>query len=315
MPTLAISVALVLAAISSGEKARLDAAARIVQDVHETIPADYWGRARCVLVIPELKKAALVVGGEYGKGVMSCRAGNTSAHWSAPMFMQLAKGSWGVQIGAEQVDLVLLVMNEEGVQKLLQNKVALGADASVAAGPVGRQGQLATDAHLTAEMIAYSHAQGLFAGIDLSGGVLRPDEDANRSAYGARATPRSILASRDISAPTEAQAFLNALGKGNTGATERDRDASSSQPRSSTPSPARAAAPSGDDDARARIVSLQHAVDRLLGQPSTAGTSGTNQPADARPGVTVTVDRAQLVQIRQQLDALLETIAARRYER
>src|SRR5437870_3500201 len=147
-------------------------------------------RARCVAVVPDLKKAAFIVGGEYGKGVMSCRSGSG---WSAPVFIQLAKGSWGFQAGAEQVDLVLLVMNESGVQKLLQNKVTLGADASVAAGPIGRQGSVGTDAALTAEILSYSRAQGLFAGIDVSGGVLRPDDDSNKAVYGAGATPAAIL--------------------------------------------------------------------------------------------------------------------------
>src|SRR5213594_4164118 len=196
------------AAISASEAARLEAAAQVVHDIKTSIPQQYWSRARCVAVIPDLKKAAFIFGGEYGKGVMSCRAGD---RWSAPVFMQLAKGSWGFQAGAEQVDLVLLVMNEQGVQKLLQNKVTLGADASVAAGPVGRQGSVGTDAALTAEILAYSRAKGLFAGINLSGGVLRPDEEPNRNAYGSSATPRTILASREISAPPEAQPFLTAL--------------------------------------------------------------------------------------------------------
>ena len=107
------------------------------------IPENYWTSARCIAVIPDLKKAAFIFGGEYGRGVMSCRAGD---QWSAPVFIELAKGSWGFQAGVEQVDLVLLVMNERGVQKLLGNKTTLGADASVAAGPVGRRGVLATDA-------------------------------------------------------------------------------------------------------------------------------------------------------------------------
>src|SRR5712691_3818918 len=173
------SAASVSAAITASETARLTAAAQVVQDIRSDIPQQYWDRAHCVAVIPDLKKAAFIVGGEYGKGVMSCRAGD---RWSAPVFMQLAKGSWGFQAGAEQVDVVLLVMNEQRVQKLLQNKVTMGADASVAAGPIGRHGQVGTDAQLKAEMISYSRAQGLFAGIDLSGGVLRPDEDANRNA-------------------------------------------------------------------------------------------------------------------------------------
>src|SRR5205814_5001538 len=116
------------------------------------------------------------------KGVVSCRSGKT---WSAPLFLELGKGSAGFQIGAEQVDLVLLMMNRQGVDKLLDNKVNLGADASVAAGPVGRAASASTDARLTAEILAYSRAHGVFAGINLSGGVLRPDQDANSGAYGA----------------------------------------------------------------------------------------------------------------------------------
>ena len=196
------------AAIGSSEAARLAAAAQVVNDIKTDVPADIWSKARCVVVMPDVKKAAFIFGGEYGKGTMSCRS---AERWSPPVFMQLAKGSWGFQAGAEEVDLVLLVMNEQGVQKLLQNKVTLGADASIAAGPLGRQGSVATDAALTAEILAYSRAKGLFAGINLSGGVLRPDEDANTSVYGKGASPRTILASTAISAPPEATAFLRAL--------------------------------------------------------------------------------------------------------
>src|SRR5437762_10841666 len=195
-------------AISAAEALRLANAANVVQAIRPTIPDDLWTRTRCAAVIPDVKKAAFIVGGEYGKGVMSCRNGES---WGAPVFMQLAKGSWGFQAGAEQVDLVMLVMNESGVQKLLRNKVTLGADASVAAGPLGAAGTVATDAALTAEILAYSRAKGLFAGINLSGGVLRPDEDANRSAYGAGASPTTILAMREMSAPPQASAFLAAL--------------------------------------------------------------------------------------------------------
>src|SRR2546428_3616881 len=129
----------------------------------------------------------------------------------------------------------MLVMNEEGVQKLLQNKVNLGIDASVAAGPIGRQAQAGTDAYLKAEILSYSRAQGLFAGIDLSGGVLRPDEDANQDAYGAGATPRTILASREISAPVEATAFMTALTNHAT-ATAATTAAGSAASPSATPS-------------------------------------------------------------------------------
>src|SRR5437660_3793 len=215
MKKVALAAALTLAfarsadaAITPTEAARLADAARIVQEMRGEIPQQYWDRARCVAVMPEVKKAAFMFGGEYGKGVMSCRSGDG---WSAPVFLQLAKGSWGFQAGAEQVDLVLLVMNDSGVQKLLQNKVTLGADASVAAGPIGRQGSVGTDAALTAEILAYSRAKGLFAGINISGGVLRPDEDANRDVYGSGASPRTILASREIAAPPEAREFLSAI--------------------------------------------------------------------------------------------------------
>jgi lipid-binding SYLF domain-containing protein len=145
------------AAIGSSEAARLAAGAQVVNDIKTDIPPDVWSKANCVVVMPDVKKAAFIFGGEYGKGIMSCRSGE---RWSPPVFMQLAKGSWGFQAGAEEVDLVLLVMNEQGVQKLLQNKVTLGADASIAAGPLGRQGSVATDAALTAEILAYSRAKG-----------------------------------------------------------------------------------------------------------------------------------------------------------
>src|SRR4051812_1418257 len=193
------------ASIRPADVGRLSSAARAIQDMRGEIPEDFWDRARCVVSIPELKKAAFIFGGEYGKGVMSCRAGD---QWSAPVFMQLAKGSWGFQAGAEQADLILLVMNEEGVQKLLKNKVNLGADASVAAGPMGRRGGVSTDAVVTAEILSYSRSKGLFAGIDVSGGILRPDDDANVDVYGKGAMASTILAPREISAPPEAASFL-----------------------------------------------------------------------------------------------------------
>jgi lipid-binding SYLF domain-containing protein len=198
------------AEMSKDELKRLGDSAVIVnelRDANNGIPEDYWAKAQCVVVIPSMKKAAFVFGGEYGSGVMSCRKGDG---WSAPVFMQLAKGSWGLQIGAEQVDLVLLVLNRRGVDKLLADKVSLGADASIAAGPVGRTANAATDAQLTAEMLAYSRAQGLFAGINLSGGVLRPDKEAIERAYGPAVSATQVIQSTK---PTgEAMAFLRALG-------------------------------------------------------------------------------------------------------
>ena len=175
---------------SADETSRLTEAAKVVEQLKPEISTDIWNKANCVAVIPNLKKAAFIFGGEYGKGVVSCRS---AEGWSAPLYLQLAKGSWGFQAGAESVDLVLLVMNESGVDKLLKNKVELGADASVAAGPMGRQGAVGTDAALNAEILSYAQSKGLFAGIDLSGGVLKPDDDANHATYGRTATPRTIV--------------------------------------------------------------------------------------------------------------------------
>jgi lipid-binding SYLF domain-containing protein len=173
------------------------------------IPDDLWNKARCVLVIPSMKKAAFLVGGEYGLGVMSCR---TRGDWSAPIFMQLAKGSWGLQIGAELTDVVLLVMNQRGVEKLLQDKTSLGIDATVAAGPVGRTASAATDAQMNAEMLSWSRSQGLFAGIDLSGGVLRPDKEALARTYKPDLTASAIaLGPERVAPPSAAEPFMRAL--------------------------------------------------------------------------------------------------------
>jgi lipid-binding SYLF domain-containing protein len=294
------------AAIGSSEAARLAAAAQVVNDIRVDIPADIWSRARCVVVMPDVKKAAFIFGGEYGKGTMSCRS---AERWSPPVFMQLAKGSWGFQAGAEEVDLVLLVMNEQGVQKLLQNKVTLGADASIAAGPLGRQGSVATDAALTAEILAYSRAKGLFAGINLSGGVLRPDEDANTSVYAKGASPRTILAGTAISAPPEATAFLRALESQSITSSASAADRPTPSPTSPA-GPRTTTLPTTDDDLRARVVDLQQMLDRILADttPAPVGTSGT---AGASSNATVTVDRARLLQLRQQLDAMMAALNRR----
>jgi SH3 domain-containing YSC84-like protein 1 len=203
------------AAPSKNEVKRLGDAATVLSELRgapdKGIPEDLWNKAQCVLVIPSMKKAAFVFGGEAGSGVMSCRRANG---WSAPVFMHLAKGSFGLQIGAEEVDLVLLVMNRRGADKLLQDKVSLGTDASLAAGPVGRSATAATDAQMNAEMLSYSRSQGLFAGIDLSGGVLRPDTEADARAYGSNVTPRELVeGTKQVAVPPAAQSFVRALGR------------------------------------------------------------------------------------------------------
>jgi len=200
------------AAISTSEAGRLREAAMVLESLRATpdksIPADLWSRAQCAAIIPSLKKAAFIVGGEYGKGVMTCK---TAEGWSAPAFVQLQKGTFGFQLGAEEVDLVLLIMNRSGLDKLLRDKVALGAGASIAAGPVGRTAQASTDLRMTAEILSYSRSHGVFAGVDLSGGVLGPDGDSNVDAYGPSVTPQQILLERRVKAPVEAESFLAAV--------------------------------------------------------------------------------------------------------
>jgi len=213
-----MSASTAFADVSSSDAKRLSEASTVVRELRAApdkgIPEDLWNKAECVAVIPGLKKAAFMIGGEFGKGVVSCRSGQT---WSAPVFIELQKGSAGFQIGVEQVDLVLLIMNRRGVEKLLENKINLGADASVAAGPVGRAASAGTDGKLTAEILAYSRAKGAFAGINLSGGVIRPDKDANTGAYGT--TPvRDVLFENKTPAPAAAEAFIRTL-KGETAAT------------------------------------------------------------------------------------------------
>jgi len=300
-------------ALGPAEAARLAAAARVIAAIRSEIPQRSWDRARCVAVVPDLKKAAFFFGGEYGQGVMSCRSGD---RWSAPVFLQLAKGSWGFQAGAEQIDLVMLVMNESGVQKLLGDSVNLGAAASVAAGPVGRQGEVAADARIATEVLSYARTQGLFAGIDVSGGIVRPDADANRKAYGAGAVPRTILAMRDISAPTEAHAFLAALNSVSAPAAAAPSTPATSSARRAAPPTSEASAPpppdtsnAKDDDLRARVVELQQAFDRLLSSSSSAAvaTTGAKDTGDA-----VTLDRAALMRVRQQIDALAAAIDRKR---
>ncbi len=209
---LAVATVGLHADLSSKERRRIQDAATVLREIHSVpdkdIPRDLWNKAQCVIVVPSLKKAAFVFGGEYGGGLMSCRRGEG---WAAPVFMQIGKGSWGLQIGAQSIDLVLLVMNESGMQKLLGNKVSLGAEASIAAGPVGRDARAATDAQMQAEILSYSRTQGLFAGINLSGGVVKPDTDANGDLYGDNVTPKEVLSGTTIATPPATKPFIDAL--------------------------------------------------------------------------------------------------------
>jgi len=202
----------VSAEVTKGQRDRLTEAAVVLDEIRsasdKSIPEELWEKASCVAVIPSVKKGAFIVGGEYGKGVVSCREGK---NWSAPSFVQLEKGSIGFQLGGETIDLVLLVMNEHGMKRLLEDKVTLGGEASVAGGPVGRDVRAMTDAQLKAEMLSYSRAQGLFAGVNLSGGVLAPDKDDNRDLYGREVSPKDILVGKNVTTPAAAQRFMAAL--------------------------------------------------------------------------------------------------------
>jgi SH3 domain-containing YSC84-like protein 1 len=213
--SVALGATSAFAALSKDEAKRLNEAATVVADLRNAdngIPESIWSKTDCVVVIPSLKKAAFIVGGEFGKGVMSCRQAN---RWGAPVFMQLAKGSAGFQVGAQSTALVLLVMNRDGAEKLLKNKVTLGADASIAAGPVGRAATAGTDAQMSAQMLSYSRSKGLFAGINLSGGTLQPDDSANANAYGANASAREIaLGTAPVTMAAEARSFTDALSRG-----------------------------------------------------------------------------------------------------
>ena len=199
--------------ISTREANRIKEAATVLTDIHSVpdkdVPQDLWNKAQCVIVVPGLKKMAFVIGGEYGNGLMSCRVEDGA--WSAPVFMQIGKGSWGLQIGAQSIDLVLLVMNKTGMEKMLHNKTSLGAEASIAAGPVGRDARAATDVQLKAEILSYSRTQGLFAGINLSGGVVRPDVDDNTDLYGKDVAARDVVMSSKIAPPAVTAPFMAAL--------------------------------------------------------------------------------------------------------
>lgn len=183
-----------------------------ILDVPDDIPQDLLDKADCVVVFPSVLKAAFIVGGSYGRGAMSCRKGqNFSGPWGAPTMMALEGGSFGFQIGGEATDFVLLVMNERGASGILTSKVRLGADASVAAGPVGRTASAETDATLRADILSYSRARGAFAGIALEGSTIRPDNGANKQIYGREVAARDIVLSGHVAIPPAAKRMVSTL--------------------------------------------------------------------------------------------------------
>jgi lipid-binding SYLF domain-containing protein len=196
---------------SEAASSRLESAATVLNEIMATpdkgIPSDILGSAKCVAVVPNLLKGGFIVGGAHGRGMATCR---TATGWSAPAPLTTTGGSVGLQIGGQAVDLVMVVMNDRGMQALLTNKFKLGADASVAAGPVGRHTEGATDWKLRAEVLTYSRARGLFAGISFNGAVIKQDEDATGELYGRQIDFKTILTG-SVAAPQSSEKFLAAV--------------------------------------------------------------------------------------------------------
>jgi len=177
----------------------------------KSIPQDLLDKSACVAVIPGLKRGGFIFGGSYGKGVISCRTQNGDGPWSAPTMFSLQGGSFGLQIGVQAVDLVLVIMNLSGIDSLLNSKFTLGGDASVAAGPVGRTAAAQTDAFMSAQILAYSRSRGIFGGLVLKGEAIRPDKDANYVLYGKQIEPRNVLLNQASDVPKDAKIFIDEL--------------------------------------------------------------------------------------------------------
>src|SRR5271156_844355 len=185
-----------------------------IMDIPDDIPQSVIDKADCVVVLPSVLKFAIGIGGSYGRGVMTCRGGeNFKGPWGAPTMMALEGGSFGLQLGGQATDFVLLLMSPRSAANILVSKVKLGGDVSAAAGPVGRNASAETDVTLRAEILSYSRARGLFAGISLSGSTLRPDNDANKRLYGKEVSAKAIVFDRAVPAPQSAELLLSTLDK------------------------------------------------------------------------------------------------------
>ncbi len=214
-----LTIVLLAATVSLGaqgkEEDRLRACATVVTEILNMpdVPGDLLHRAECVIVFPDVKKFAMGVGGSYGRGAMSCRTGdNFTGQWSAPTLMALEGASVGFQLGGQETDYVLLVMNDRGASSVLSSKVKLGADASAGAGPKGRTAGAATDIVMKAELLTYSRSRGLFAGVSLEGSTLRPDNDGNTLVYGSTLVPRDIVKG-SVAVPSAAKEMVDVLNK------------------------------------------------------------------------------------------------------
>src|ERR1700721_1655266 len=217
--TLMVCFMLLAADLSAAnkERERLENCGVVMQEimnVPDNIPQEVMEKAECVIVFPSVLKAAFVVGASYGRGAMVCRTGeHFRGRWGAPAMFALEGGSVGFQIGGQATDLVLLVMNERGADSILSSKVKLGGDASVAAGPVGRDAPAVTDAIMRADILSYSRTRGLFAGVSLEGSTLRPDDDATADVYGRRLTAREIVIDGHVGVPPSGRHLVDVLQK------------------------------------------------------------------------------------------------------
>src|SRR5271163_2147822 len=214
---LTLAAGVVYAAKLNKEQKRLEECGVVMQEVlniPDNIPHDLLEKAECVIVVPSVKKLAFGIGADYGRGAMVCRTGeHFRGRWGAPAMYALEGGSVGFQIGGEATDLILLVMNDKGMESILSSKVKLGADASIAGGPLGRDASADTDAWMRAEILSYSRSRGVFAGISLEGTTLRPDDDASEKVYGYPIKAKDIVRGEKLSVPATGHELVNVLEK------------------------------------------------------------------------------------------------------
>ena len=203
------------AATGDQERDRLKESGQVMKEIlgaPEDIPQNLLNKAECVIVLPSVKKVAVGIGGSYGRGVMTCRGGeNFDGRWSTPTMMESTGGNFGLQIGGEATDFVILVLNPRGARNMMHSKVKLGADASIAAGPKGRDASAATTASMQAEMLSYSRSRGVFGGVSLEGSTLKPDGGANENLYGKEVSAEDIIVKGAVPTPEEASLLLSTL--------------------------------------------------------------------------------------------------------
>ncbi len=222
---IAITAWATIAWSASKQEERLGDAQKVLQEIMDMpdkgLPDDLLSRAACIGIIPGVKKFAFGFGAQHGSGYVLCRRNRGNGSWGVPSGFSMSGGSFGLQLGASSTDYVLLFMNFDGIEALLEDKFTLGADASVAAGPVGRKATVATDAQMTAKVLAYSRSKGLFAGIALEGAVLRPSGDDNKDLYGREVSPRALLVEGSVAPPAAAGPLLQLLRNYSAARTEK----------------------------------------------------------------------------------------------